>query len=80
MTTLLVPALDCMRKEIGNGQNTFLWFDPWLAKGRLVDLLDNIFPYLTGTLTTKSIVSFKMANGYLKFLLSTPYHPLQVTG
>ena len=26
-----------MRKEIGTGQGTSLWFDPWMATGSIVD-------------------------------------------
>ena len=30
-----------IRKRIGNGQTTSLWYDPWLKSGRLVDLIDS---------------------------------------
>ena len=34
MTGLKNYAIECMRKVIGNGHDTLLWFDPWLNEGR----------------------------------------------
>jgi len=28
-----------VKKRIGNGQGSSLWFDPWLEEGRIVELL-----------------------------------------
>ena len=32
-------ALVNMRRQISNGQQTSLWFDPWLQEGRIVELI-----------------------------------------
>ncbi|XP_020263024.1 uncharacterized protein LOC109839002 [Asparagus officinalis] len=42
-------AMCCIRKSIGNGETTSLWFDPWILEGRLSDILQQINPHLTGT-------------------------------
>ena len=42
-----------MRKEIGKGQDTLLWFDPWLKEGRLVELLNSDIPFTTRIRTWK---------------------------
>ncbi|XP_020250145.1 uncharacterized protein LOC109827551 [Asparagus officinalis] len=42
-------AMCCIRKSIGNGETTSLWFDPWVLEGRLSDTLYQINPHLTGT-------------------------------
>ena len=30
ITGMKNQAMTCVRKQIGNGQNTLLWFEPWL--------------------------------------------------
>ncbi|XP_020245010.1 uncharacterized protein LOC109823135 [Asparagus officinalis] len=42
-------ALECIRKSIGNGETTSIWFDPWIQEGRIVDLLHSLSPQQTGT-------------------------------
>jgi hypothetical protein len=42
-------ALVYIRKNIGDGKDTSLWFDPWTKDGRLIDMLDHNLPYMTGT-------------------------------
>ncbi|XP_020266263.1 uncharacterized protein LOC109841729 [Asparagus officinalis] len=42
-------AMCCIRKSIGNGETTSLWFDPWILEGRLSDILQQINLHLTGT-------------------------------
>jgi hypothetical protein len=38
-----------VRRAIGDGRDSSLWFDPWLPVGRLVDILGENMPLITGT-------------------------------
>ncbi|XP_020271020.1 uncharacterized protein LOC109846208 [Asparagus officinalis] len=49
LTSLKSTALSCIRKAIGNGETTTLWFDPWIQEGRIIDILHNFDPHLSGT-------------------------------
>jgi hypothetical protein len=49
MTGLIDIAQSCMRKRIGNGHDTLLWYDPWVKEGRLVDLLSHDMPIISDT-------------------------------
>ncbi|XP_020266328.1 uncharacterized protein LOC109841800 [Asparagus officinalis] len=60
-------ALSCIRKTIGNGEATSLWFDPWLQEGRICELLSQLTPQLTGTSTWT--VSNIIQNSQWNFIL-----------
>jgi mannosylglycoprotein endo-beta-mannosidase len=49
LISLKEVALSNMRRKIGNGKDSFLWFDPWVADGRLVDLLGEELTITPGT-------------------------------
>ncbi|XP_020243287.1 uncharacterized protein LOC109821515 [Asparagus officinalis] len=51
ISSLKGKALNCIRKTIGNGETTSLWFDPWLQEGRIIELLHHLTSQLTGTIT-----------------------------
>lgn len=42
-------AMECMRKQIGNGKTTSIWFDPWIEEGRLSDLLPHGMSHMSYT-------------------------------
>ena len=44
-----IKALECMKKEIGDGQDMLLWSEPWLNEGRLIDLSDHNIPHVIDT-------------------------------
>ncbi|XP_020266403.1 uncharacterized protein LOC109841891 [Asparagus officinalis] len=49
LSGLKFKALNCIRKSIGNGESTSLWFDPWIHEGRIIELIQHPTPQLTST-------------------------------
>ncbi|XP_020243282.1 uncharacterized protein LOC109821509 [Asparagus officinalis] len=74
LTSLKSTALSCVRKTIGNGETTSLWFDPWIQEGRIIDILHNVDPHLSGTENWKinglGYIILKMSCCLLKSLLN----------
>ncbi|XP_020249268.1 RHOMBOID-like protein 2 [Asparagus officinalis] len=68
---LKIKALNCIRKAIGNGESTSLWFDPWLHEGRIIELVQHLSPQLTGTenWTVSSIIQNSQWNITLPCLM-----------
>jgi hypothetical protein len=48
LIALKPQAMAYMRKQIGNGKDTSIWFDPWLDEGRLSELLpQGVHPHIS---------------------------------
>jgi len=58
-------ATQCMKKQIGSGQDTQLWYEPLRNEGRIVDLLRQETPQLTGRQAW--LVSKLIQNGHWTF-------------
>jgi hypothetical protein len=53
MKKFSLQAQECMRKVIGNGKSTSLWFEPWLKEGNLADILNLSSNQIASTYTWK---------------------------
>jgi len=53
MESMKLTALECMKKEIGNGHDTLLWSEPWVKVVRLMELVNHNIPHMTDTYNGK---------------------------
>lgn len=67
MSNLKSLASQYMIKVIGNGENTDLWYDPWLEEGRLIELVGREIPIVTATSNWR--VAHLISNAHWNHLL-----------